>query len=865
MSACTSTKKATKASVLAESFDENAAKEKAMLKKQEEIKPKNIVIKKVDKVSEKVNDDVSEKVSVEKPKKKISIVKKGEKKINDNIVENSFHCTEEDIDKAHRVIHEYEEADKDNDFREDVIEFEGTEDSVTEIEFDDHGLMIPEKMPLNTSVKYAPKFSFEDIVRKCKEMHIKLVELQKESGGKIRPLNGIFGAYTLLSVEDFDRFKNCPMYLSACDGKGNLYVAVTVDGKSQRLSRYLLNAPSNMYVDHKNSTTLDNRPANLRLATPEENGQNKKKREGATSPYHGVYQKDDQFAFWIRYPQDRGDKCFQICGFKTDIDAAIARDIYLVHHNLDGFKKLNFPEKKDYYNSLEKKPEWQRKYYGIEELDDGIFQSFIRDEKKKKIPIYKSSSCMECIEKRDLYIIKNDIKCARLNLPDKYHRLPVIKTFYEENPDGSLSLLLDVKNHNILIDEKDYDLIKYIKWHTNTSGYVSGRIDDKEVLMHRFLMKPDINLVVDHQNHIRSDNRRDNLSIVTRSQNAMNRAKSFDKISDFLGITRCRGLWTGSTKVEGKVVFYISGKSEEYVARAKDLYNMSLKKSYSPWCYDDWTDELVSYWSKLIKETEERKKRFNHTYYSTCFSKPCSIWMSFFNIDGLKYIFEADTLELASRRKDFEIIRMGLVGDKYLLDNLWDESMLETYSAKYPDTKDALIIKKSGVKGLYYDYLCKRWTADIFSLKLKSRHNTQEEAQKRLDYYIFKNNVKSGYVLSKEWNDEMVRDYEEKNKDSLGAKKTSGKNKYIGVGKRDNKYRTEPKYKGKSIILTHDDEKTVAYMRDGFIIYLDNESHYTKMNFSKKESLQWMDENPELRGYVKNKIKEKFGDIKLHY
>lgn len=67
------------------------------------------------------------------------------------------------------------------------------------------------------------------------------------------------------------------------------YAATRVDGKIMSLHRFLMNAPPDKHVDHKNGDGLDNRRDNLRLATPKENGANVRKAVGR-SGYVGVQQ-----------------------------------------------------------------------------------------------------------------------------------------------------------------------------------------------------------------------------------------------------------------------------------------------------------------------------------------------------------------------------------------------------------------------------------------------------------------------------------------------------------------------------------------------------------------------------------------------
>jgi len=56
------------------------------------------------------------------------------------------------------------------------------------------------------------------------------------------------------------------------------------------MHRHIMNAPSNMLVDHINHDGLDNRRENLRLCTKGENGWNRKgPQKNSTTGYRGVF------------------------------------------------------------------------------------------------------------------------------------------------------------------------------------------------------------------------------------------------------------------------------------------------------------------------------------------------------------------------------------------------------------------------------------------------------------------------------------------------------------------------------------------------------------------------------------------------
>jgi hypothetical protein len=56
-----------------------------------------------------------------------------------------------------------------------------------------------------------------------------------------------------------------------------------------QMHRLLTNAPPGVQVDHRNHNGLDNRHANLRFATPSQNGGNARLSRGNSSGYRGVF------------------------------------------------------------------------------------------------------------------------------------------------------------------------------------------------------------------------------------------------------------------------------------------------------------------------------------------------------------------------------------------------------------------------------------------------------------------------------------------------------------------------------------------------------------------------------------------------
>lgn len=74
---------------------------------------------------------------------------------------------------------------------------------------------------------------------------------------------------------------------------------------SLKLHRVIMDAPRGVKVDHINSNGLDNRRANLRLATDSENARNSRRRSDNTSGFKGVTRCKESRR-WIAQISDRG-------------------------------------------------------------------------------------------------------------------------------------------------------------------------------------------------------------------------------------------------------------------------------------------------------------------------------------------------------------------------------------------------------------------------------------------------------------------------------------------------------------------------------------------------------------------------------
>jgi hypothetical protein len=89
--------------------------------------------------------------------------------------------------------------------------------------------------------------------------------------------------YSLIDEEDKERVEDIYWSLTP-DG----YVRGQYLGTSISMHRFIINAPPNTNVDHKNNIRHDNRKNNLHIVSASFNAQQKEKKPGTSSQYIGV-------------------------------------------------------------------------------------------------------------------------------------------------------------------------------------------------------------------------------------------------------------------------------------------------------------------------------------------------------------------------------------------------------------------------------------------------------------------------------------------------------------------------------------------------------------------------------------------------
>lgn len=133
-----------------------------------------------------------------------------------------------------------------------------------------------------------------------------------------------------------------------------------------------------------------------------------------------------------------------------------------------------------------------------------------------------------------------------------------------------------------LVDREDYERFKNRSWSRMTIGYVLGSGARRETL-HRLILNAPSGSEVDHVNGDRTDNRKSNLRLASRRENARNmRAHKDSLYSGYKGVSKLDGKWFAQIWANGKNKYL--GKFSTEIEAAK-AYNKEARKTFGKFAY----------------------------------------------------------------------------------------------------------------------------------------------------------------------------------------------------------------------------------------------------------------------------------------
>jgi hypothetical protein len=133
----------------------------------------------------------------------------------------------------------------------------------------------------------------------------------------------------------------------------------------------------------------------------------------------------------------------------------------------------------------------------------------------------------------------------------------------------------------MLIDSEDQKRVGLRKWSVGSNGYLQTTFKDTRVSLHHYLIgRPLLSLEIDHINRNKLDNRKNNLRIVTRTQNAINRGKQSNNRSGKTGVnfhqTGKYSYWRAYIHVKGKQKDLGSFVTKEEAIAARRNYEAKI-------------------------------------------------------------------------------------------------------------------------------------------------------------------------------------------------------------------------------------------------------------------------------------------------
>lgn len=384
-----------------------------------------------------------------------------------------------------------------------------------------------------------------------------------------------------------------------------------------------------------------------------------------------------------------------------------------------------------------------------------------------------------------------------------------------------------------IVSEEDFEHLNSYRWYSG-SKYVSGVVEGEHLLLHRYvmiyLMKQSIDkgFVVDHINNDPFDNRRENIRILSFSENARNKKCLKNGTSQFRGVS----LTSGGRKLKWCVTFNLKG-----VAKCRSRFH---KESWAAHQYNLWLLEygITSVEPNVISPEdvigfEEWKPKQYSNEYKCIFPGPHGY--SFVYL-GRKPVI-VDTLEEAIQ-----------IRDKVLLDvhQTKEAAFLAQPICRNSEGNAVIIVTKNNIETQVIvddeDYITLRrmsWNLNRDGYAI----STIEGHLQRMHSYLMKSEPQqivdhnNGNRIDNRKSNLRIVTVQQNNM-NRGKTKTKTSSKYIGVRKKSNLiekvWEATITFDGKQLYLgCFKTEEEAARVRDSKAIEYHGE--YARLNFPEEK------------------------------
>lgn len=132
------------------------------------------------------------------------------------------------------------------------------------------------------------------------------------------------------------------------------------------------------------------------------------------------------------------------------------------------------------------------------------------------------------------------------------------------------------------VSDCDVQFVSNYVWHSHSDGYVTRTNGNETEYLHRLITMARRSEFVDHIDGNRTNNRRDNLRLVTWKQNCYNTRTNKNNTSGYKGVSYYHDRWRAYITVDGRQKHLGTFPTKEAAALA---YNVAAAEHYGEYAF----------------------------------------------------------------------------------------------------------------------------------------------------------------------------------------------------------------------------------------------------------------------------------------